>query len=179
MKSKRTSPFLKPIPGLRIKHGAPAIVKPTRQEIENFPSEARALIDNTWAVQRFLLRARQYHIDWLKDRHVILAGATGQGLGGAYATAVLNSIGHLGSLTILSRDLSRSLQFETGVYMQQIAEKRGLANRFAWINDGVALEGKPFEKTTQFLKSVKARECPRFTYGILMRRVFFNGNWRH
>ena len=158
MQSKRTSPFLKPIPGLRIKEGAPPVVRPSKEEIENFPSEAQSLINDTWAIQRSLLRARKYHIDWLKDRHVILAGATGQGLGGAYATAVLNSISPKGSLTLLSRDLSKSLQYETGVYMQHIAEQRGITDRFAWINEGVALEGKPFDKTINFLKSVDAKD---------------------
>lgn len=158
MKSKRTSPFLNPIPGLRIKEGAPSVTRPTKEEIENFPKEARSLVNDTWAVQSSQLRARNYDIDWLKDRHVILAGATGQGLGGALATAVLNIVENNGSLTLLSRDLSRSLQYETGLYMQEIANNRGVTGRFAWINEGVALEGRPFEKTAEFLKSVNARD---------------------
>jgi hypothetical protein len=158
MKSKRTSPFLKPIPGLRIKEGAPTVSRPTKEEIENFPEEARFLVNDTWAVQSSQLRARNYDINWLKDRHVILAGATGQGLGGALATAVINTLGSKGSLTLLSRDLSRSLQYESGLYMQEIANKRGITSRFAWINEGVALEGRAFEKTVQFLKSVNAKD---------------------
>ena len=158
MKTKQTSPFLKPIPGLRIKEGAPAVSRPTKEEIEAFPAEARSLMNDTWAVQSSLLRARKQDINWIKDRHVILAGATGQGLGGALASAVLNSMESAGSLTLLSRDLSRSLQYESGLYMQEIADKRGLTDRFAWINEGVALEGRPYDKTIEFLKSVNARD---------------------
>lgn len=158
MHTKRTSPFLKPIPNLRIKEGAPAVARPSKEEIESYPEEARSLVNDTWAVQAALLRARKYDISWLKDRHVILAGATGQGLGGALATAVLNTMSAQGSLTILSRDLSKSLQYECGRYMMEIAEKRDLTDRVTWINEGVALEGRAFEKTIEFLKRVKAKD---------------------
>jgi hypothetical protein len=153
------SPFATPMPGVRIIEGAPPIVRPTKEEIAAFPAESRALLDQNWKAQTPLVGSGDYHLRWLEGRHVLLAGATGPGLGGGLASAVLNLMNDLNvsSLTVLARDLSRSLGYETGQAMQAQAEAAGLGSRFHWLNDGVALEGKAFEKTVRTLRDVGAK----------------------
>ena len=85
----------------------------------------------------------------------MLGGATGPGLGGAFAAAMLGT-GKAASVTILGRDLSRSLNFETGKVMQEQAEAANWGNRFHWLNDGMAMEGKPLEKLLEVLKEAGA-----------------------
>ena len=101
------SPFGTPAPGLRIKEGSPPLTKPTKEETEAFPAEARALLDQTWSSQQTLLADDAYDLKWIEGRHILLAGATGPGLGGAFAAALLGT-GKAASVTILGRDLSRS-----------------------------------------------------------------------
>src|SRR5262245_22119640 len=115
------SPFAQPDPKLRIREGAPQITKPTKEEIETFPAEAQTLLENNRTAQKPLLEAGQFNLGWLEGRHILLAGATGPGLGGAFATAILE-LGTAASLTILGRDLKRSINFETGQAMQTQAE---------------------------------------------------------
>lgn len=155
------SPFGQPMPGLRIREGAPALTRPTKEEIAAFPTEAKQLIARTWSAQEPLLAAGQYDLRWLEGRHVLLAGATGPGLGGAFAVAVLG-VGKAASLTILGRDLSRSLNYETGLALQAQAEAAGWGNRFHWFNDGMALEGAPLEKLVATLKEVGAHRVVYF-----------------
>ncbi|HMQ54781.1 MAG TPA: hypothetical protein PKD98_22070 [Anaerolineae bacterium] len=147
------SPFTKPAPGLAVREGAPQITRPTKEEIEAFPAEADALIQHNWANQQPLLEAGEYNLDWLAGRHLLIAGATGPGLGCALTTAALGS-GQAASITVLSRDLKRSLNYETGRAMEAQAEVTG--QRFHWLNEGMALEGEPLEKTLAVLKSVGA-----------------------
>jgi hypothetical protein len=40
--SELSSPFAKPMPGIPIREGAPPVSRPTPEEIEAFPAEARA-----------------------------------------------------------------------------------------------------------------------------------------
>jgi hypothetical protein len=155
------SPFAQPSPKLRIKEGAPPLTRPTKEEIEAFPAEAQSLLASNWATQKRLLEVRKYNLKWLEGRHVLLAGATGPGLGGALATAVLG-VGSAASITILGRDLKRSLNFETGSAMQAQAEAAGLGNRFTWLNDGMALEGKSLENILEALKSAGAERVVYF-----------------
>lgn len=143
------SPFAKPDPNLRIKEGAPQITRPTKEEIVSFPTEAQNLLYSNWEAQKSLVDSGQYDLRWLEGRHLLLAGATGPGLGGALATAVLG-LGNAASLTIVGRDLKRSLNFETGKIMETKAKEAGL--RFQWLNDGLALEGSPLEKLLEVLK---------------------------
>lgn len=156
MKFRSPSPYTRPIPGLRIKEGAPGITRPSKEEAVRFPQEAREIIDSTWAVQASLLRARRYDLSFLKGRHVLLAGATGQGLGGALATAVLSQLNREGSLFVVSRDLTRSIGYQTGIYFREKAEKMGLADRFFWFNNGLAMEGPGFEQIVATLKQLGA-----------------------
>ena len=158
MKFRSPSPFTKPISGLRIKEGAPQISRPSKEDVLQFPNEAKELVDATSAVQESLLRARKYDLSWLKGSHVILAGATGQGLGGALAAAVLDQINSEGSLTLISRDLTRSIGYETGKYMEEKAKLKGIENRFYRNNNGLAIEGKSFEELLSKLKEFGAKE---------------------
>ncbi|MEZ4726448.1 MAG: hypothetical protein R3E79_04870 [Caldilineaceae bacterium] len=150
-----TSPFGQAMPGLRIKEGAPPLSKPNKEEIEAFPAEARALRDNTWAAQESLLASGQYNLEWVEGRHILIAGGTGPGLGGAFATALLGD-GRAASVTVVGRDLSRSINYETGKAMQAQAEAQNLGERFHWLNDGLALEGGALEKLLGALKSAGA-----------------------
>jgi hypothetical protein len=164
MTSKIISPFGQPAPGLRIREGSPPLTRPTKEEIAAFPAEAQRLLDHTWTSQRALLDAGRYDLHWLEGRHILLAGATGPGLGGAFAAAVLGT-GKAASLTILGRDLSRSLNYETGRAMQAQAEAAGMTGegqtRFHWLNDGMALEGAPLEN---LLVALRAAGADRVVY---------------
>ncbi|MBI2877775.1 MAG: hypothetical protein HYY20_12950 [Candidatus Tectomicrobia bacterium] len=152
----RPSPFASPAPGLRLKEGAPPILRPTKEEVAVFLEEARRLLDRNWAAQAALLGAGPYSLKWLEGKHFLLAGATGPGLGCALATAALNLLGEGGSLTVIARDLTRSVGYETGVAMQQRAEAAGLGSRFHWLNDGLALEGEGLEKIVSTLQEAGA-----------------------
>ncbi|MBX3012681.1 MAG: hypothetical protein KF832_14290 [Caldilineaceae bacterium] len=161
MTATMISPFGQADPGLRIKVGAPPLNKPTKEEIEAFPSEARTLLEQTRAAQLPLLANGTYDLSWVEGRHILIAGGTGPGLGGAFATAILGT-GRAASLTVLGRDLSRSLNYETGKAMQAQAEAQGLGDRFHWLNDGMALEGAPLEKLLQALQAAGAERVVYF-----------------
>jgi hypothetical protein len=149
------SPFGQPTPGLRIKEGSPPLTKPTKEEIEAFPGEASALRDHTWAAQQPLIANGHYDLNWVEGRHILIAGGTGPGLGGAFATALLGQ-GRAASLTVVGRDLSRSINYETGKAMQAQAEAQGFGEHFHWLNDGLALGGGPLEKLLSALKTAGA-----------------------
>ncbi|MBI1877335.1 MAG: hypothetical protein HYR94_03720 [Chloroflexi bacterium] len=155
------SPFAKPDPNLPLREGAPQITRPTREEIEAFPAEAQKLLTDNWAAQKPLLEAGRYDLRWLEGRHVLLAGATGPGLGGALETAVMGA-GNAVSVTVVARDLSRSLGYETGKAMQAQAEATGWGQRFHWLNDGMGMEGKPLENILQALQEAGAKRVVYF-----------------
>jgi len=161
MTSTLISPFGSPGPGLPVREGTPPLTRPTREEIESFPYEAQTLLTSNWAAQKALLAAGQFDLDWLEGRHVLLAGATGPGLGGAFASAVLGQA-KAASVTIVARDLKKSLNFETGAAMQAQAEANGLGDRFRWLNDGLAMEGKPLEALLTSLNEVGAEQVVYF-----------------
>jgi hypothetical protein len=150
-----TSPFAKPCPGLPVRLGAPPLTRPTKDEIATFPVEAQKLLADNWVEQKAMLETGQYNLDWLEGRHVLLAGATGPGLGGALATAVMG-VGNAASVTIVARDLSRSLGYETGQAMESQAELAGWQDRFCWLNSGLELNGKPLTKIVDVLQNFKA-----------------------
>lgn len=158
MSLKISSPYTKPADGMRIKRGAPSVPKPGKQELESFPSEAKKIIDGNWSAQKSLIQSGQFDLEWMAGRHFVLAGATGPGLGGALATAVLNQLGESGSLTVISRDLTRSVGFETGNVMRSIAEEKNLENRFHWLNSGLALDGDRLDSILAALKEAGAKK---------------------
>jgi len=157
MSTNVISPFARPMPGVPIKEGAPPIVRPTKKEIAAFPAEAAALLESTQSAQRAFKATTNYQLDALKDRHFLLAGATGPGIGGALAAAVLDVLDDAGSLTVIGRDLSKSVNYETGKAMQARAEAAGWSNRFHWLNAGMALEGRNFDKIIAALTEAGAK----------------------
>jgi len=151
-----TSPFALPAPGLRIRPGAPALRRPTAEEIEAFPREAAELLQRTWSVQKRIEQEGRVRLDWVQGKHFLLAGATGAGLGGALAVVLLHLLGDSGSLTVIGRDLSRSLGHETGRGMKSLADELGHGHRFHWLNTGLALEGGRLEEILAALREAGA-----------------------
>ncbi len=156
-----SSPYAQPIPGLRIKEGAPPIARPSKEEMERYPAEAQQLLERTWSAQQPLLAAGRYNLKWLEGAHFVLAGATGPGLGGALAAAILNQLGDRGSLTIIARDLKKSVGFETGLAMKNKAEAMGFGQRFQWSNSGLAIEGN---ELAEIIAAIKATGADRVIY---------------
>ncbi len=149
------SPFARPDPSLPIRECAPPLARPTKEVVEGFPTEAADLLTANWAAQAPIASGGVYDLAWLAGRHVLLAGATGPGLGGALASAILG-LGTAASLTVLARDLSRSLGFETGRAMQAQAEAAGWGSRFHWLNDGMGLEGRALDGILEALQEAGA-----------------------
>lgn len=152
---KLISPFAKADPRLPIRQGAPPLTRPGQEEIESFPAEARKLLTHNWTAQKTLIESGQFDLRWLEGRHILLAGATGPGLGGALETAIMG-LGTAASVTVLGRDLSISLGYETGQAMQAQAEAAGWGHRFHWLNEGMGLEGPPLENILTALKEAGA-----------------------
>lgn len=158
--SNSPSPFGQPFPGLPIREGTPPLLRPTKEEIATFPGEAKVVLAEIWAAQKSLIDFGHYDLSWIGGRHILLAGGT-SGLGRAFASAVLG-MNTAASVTILARDLKRSLQFKVGKAMQAQAEQAGMAERVHWSNDGITLEGKPLENLITTLKSVGADQVVYF-----------------
>lgn len=152
------SPFAMPKPGLRIVEGAPKLTRPGRDEIATFPAESAKLLEETWSAQMEDLEKGNYNLRWMENKHFLLAGATGRGLGGALATAVLHNLGSEGSLTIIARDLKKSIGYETGLRMQERAKEAGLENRFNWVNRGLAIDGEGLDNTLRLLREAGANK---------------------
>jgi hypothetical protein len=161
MLSSLISPFAKPDPNLPIREGTPQITRPGKEESEAYPAEAQQLLANNWAAQKPLLESGQYDLSWLEGRHILLAGATGPGLGGAFETAIMG-LGTAASVTVVARDLSLSLGFETGKAMQTQAEEAGWGQRFHWLNEGMSMFGKPLESILTALKEAGANRVVYF-----------------
>jgi hypothetical protein len=156
MTDNRVSPFANPTPGLRVKQGGPPLRRPEPAEVAAFPERARALIEDTWSAQSAFVGRGACNLDWVQGRHFLLVGGTGSGVGGALATAVLNLLGASGSLTIVARDLKRSLGYQSALLLQAKADRAGLGERFQWLNTGAALEGERFDQIVQALKEAGA-----------------------
>lgn len=145
-----TSPFAQSTAGLRTQEGAPAVKRPTKEQIAAFTQEANDLLDRTWSDQIAHIESGDYDLSWIDGKHFLLMGATGRGLGGAVASATLNNLDRLGSLVVVGRDMKRSLEFETGAAMESRASDH--EGKFTWLNDGIAVEGEGFEKIVSILK---------------------------
>lgn len=155
---KLSSPFAKPMAGVPVKKGAPPIARPTKEQIAAYPAEAQALLNSTAKTQSKLRLQSNYSFESLGHKHFLLAGATGPGIGGALAVAVMNLLKNTdgGSVTVIGRDLSKSVNYETGKAMQVQADAAGFGNRFHWLNAGMALEGRNFDKIVAALKEANA-----------------------
>lgn len=154
--NKSPSPFASPVPGVRIKEGAPAISRPSKEEVEAFPEEAMKLLDNNQVAQQAV--ADRYDVDWARGRHFVIAGGTGLGIGCSVATAAMDLVSEEGSLTVIARDLSKSLGYATGAEMEGRAQDAGIGDRFCWINDGVGLEGQALDTIVDALKGMGAQD---------------------
>jgi hypothetical protein len=152
------SPYLNPAKNLRIKDFTSIVPRPTPEEIERFPLEAETLLRTISTQQDSLLGSGEFNLDWVKGRHFLLAGATGPGLGGAIEGAVRRLTAQGGSVTVIARDISRSVGYEMGKHMKEMAEQAGFENRYHWINDGLNTMGLAFEKIVAALKATGARE---------------------
>jgi len=156
--SHSPSPFAKPFEGLRIKDYQTVVARPSAEEVAKFPELARALLDKIAAQQEVFLDRGEYKIDALKGRHFLLAGATGPGLGGAMETAARLLAEKAGSVTVLARDLSKSVGYEMGKLMVARGEEAGMGKRYHLLNDGMAAEGANFEKITAALREAGAND---------------------
>jgi hypothetical protein len=156
MVDNQASPFARPSPGFRIKQGGPPLRRPEPAEVAAFPERAKSLIEGTTKSQAVCLDRGAYSLEWVEGRHFLLLGGTGSGVGGALAAAVLNLLGASGSLTIVARDLKRSLGYESTLLLKEKAEQAGLGERFQWLNTGAALEGGRFDQIVQAVKETGA-----------------------
>lgn len=145
------SPWTRVEPGARVKEGAPAIQRPTKEQIAGFPKEAGDLIDQSWAAQKEMIDAGHYDASWLDGRHLVIVGGTGKGLGGAVSIIGLHKLDRLGSLTVIGRDIKRSMEFEFGTALQERAADHG--DKFHWLNDGISVEGDGFDGIVDILKA--------------------------
>ena len=119
------SPFAKPVDGLRIKEYNMAVPRPSAEEVAQFPEQATALLERIAIQQEVFLAGTDYKVDWINGHHFLLAGATGPGLGGAIESAVRRFTEKDGSVTVLARDLSKSVGYEMGLQMEERAVKAG------------------------------------------------------
>jgi len=156
MNSSPSSPFAAPFPDLRVRLGTPPLRRPHREEIESFPARAGDLLAETWRAQEPFLKSGAYDLRWMDGRHLLLAGATGAGLGVRLAEAALHRVGDRGSVTVVARDLKRSLGYETGNALKLQADRAGFGRRFQWLNCGLAAEGERFEQVAASLKEAGA-----------------------
>jgi hypothetical protein len=152
------SPFARPAEGLRIKDYSMPVTRPSPEEVAKFPEQARALLDRIVSQQDVFLDGGTYKLDWIRGQHFLLAGATGPGLGGAIEGAVRRYTAKEGSITVLARDLSKSLGFEMGRQMVERANEAGFESRYHLMNEGMAAEGPHFEKIVRALRDAEATE---------------------
>lgn len=156
MTGHASSPFSTPTPGGRVRQGSPPLRRPSREAIESFPRLAAQLLAETWTAQKPLLDSGVWDLSWMGGRHLLLAGATGSGLGVRLAVAALRLLGDRGSVTVVARDLKRSLGYETGKALTAAAQEAGVGERFQWLNCGTALEGERLEQVVAALRAVGA-----------------------
>lgn len=152
------SPFSSPFPQIRVKEHIPVVPRPTAEEVAKFPDQARALLDSIAAQHEQFLAEKLYEIGGLRGRHFLLAGATGPGAGGAIESAARRLTKASGSVTVVARDISKSVGFEMGKQMAERAASDGMGSRYHWINDGIALEGPAFTKMVEALREAGAND---------------------
>ena len=134
------------------------IPRPSAEEAAKLPVQSKQLLDRTSIQQDVFLRTGDFKADWMKGRHFLIAGGTGPGLGGAIESAVRRFTEKEGSVTVLARDLSKSLGYEMGKHMRQQAQEAGFENRYHLSNEGMSIDGPAFENTLQALREAGARD---------------------
>ena len=150
------SPWARVEEGARIQEGAPAIQRPSKEQIVGFPDEAATLIDESWSSQKALIESNEYDASWLNGQHLVIVGGTGRGLGGAVSICALHNLDRLGSLTVIGRDIKRSMGFEFGTALQARASE--YADKFHWLNNGISVEGNEFDSIVEILKAKCAKD---------------------
>ena len=148
------SPLTHPCPDVEIKQGSPAIKKPAREDILQFPEKAFQIVEDIFTLQE--QKQDFFSLEWMKDRHFLLCGATGYGLGANLACAVLAHLGEKGSLTILARDLKSSINYHTGLCLEKKALEKGVS--FQRLNSGISLEPSSVQPVIEALKGRKAKD---------------------
>ncbi|RQV98114.1 hypothetical protein EH220_03870 [bacterium] len=152
------SPFARPDPKLRIKQFSHLVPRPTPEQVAKFPADAKALLDRIWTRHSELISYGQFDLDWMRGKHFLLAGATGPGLGGAIESAARRFTVVDGSVTVIARDLSKSVGYETGREMLERAKKAGFAERYHLLNSGMELKGPALEAIITALHEAGAKE---------------------
>ena len=152
------SPYAHPDPNLRIKKFSHLVPRPTAEQVAKFPEEATALLERIWTRQSELISYGQFDLDWMRGKHFLLAGATGPGLGGALESAARRFTVVDGSVTVLARDLSKSLGFVMGQQMTERAKKAGFEERYHFINKGMDIKGPTLEAIITALHEAGAKE---------------------
>ncbi len=162
MSTASPSPYARPRENVPIVAGAPAPSRPDRSQVEvlekNLRREAQALLDETLTEQSHLLENGVVggDLNWLQNRHVLIAGATGQGLGGALAAAVLPRLGPRGTLTAIARDLRYTLGYYSAPALSEKARELGVGERFRLLTRGLAVEGKELDRLVETLRDLGA-----------------------
>lgn len=159
------SPFASPFKNLPIREYIPTVEKPSKEAAQKYPVEAERILDNIWRRHTELLPSGRFDPFWAKGRHFLLAGATGPGVGGAIEGIARRMTKEAGSVTVVSRNLSRSVEFEMARQMEERAAVQGFGNRYHALNDGLALEGPAFDKTVEALKEAGADDLI-YVFGI-------------
>jgi hypothetical protein len=152
------SPFAKPAEDLRTKDYSMPVTRPSAEEVAKFPEQARALLDRIVSQQDVFLTGGTFKLDWMRGHHFLLAGATGPGLGGAIEGAVRRFTAKEGSVTVLARDLSKSVGYEMARQMTERADEAGFGTRYHHMNDGMAADGPLFGKIVDALRNAGAKE---------------------
>jgi hypothetical protein len=152
------SPFAIPDPSLRIKQFSHLVPRPTPEQVAKIPTDATALLDRIWTRHNELISYGQFNLDWMRGKHFLLAGATGPGLGGSIESAARRFTVVDGSVTVLARDLSKSVGFEMGMQMMQRAEKAGFGEHYHLINKGMDIKGPTLETIISSLHEAGAKE---------------------
>ena len=152
------SPFAQPAEGPRIKDYSMPVTRPAPEEVAKFPEQARALLDRIVSQQDVFLTGGTFKLDWMRGQHFLLAGATGPGLGGALEGAVRRFTAKEGGVTVLARDLSKSVGHEMGRQMVERAEEAGFGARYHLTNDGMTADGPQFDKIVAALREAEANE---------------------
>ena len=152
------SPFASPQEELRVKEFQQVVPRPSAEDVAKFPEQARQLIERIAIQQDVFLRTGDLKLDWVKGRHFLIAGGTGPGLGGAIESAARRFTEKEGSVTLLARDLTKSVGFEMGKQMAERAIESGFENRYHLSNDGMSVEGPSFERILQSLREAGAKD---------------------
>ncbi|MCK5708557.1 MAG: hypothetical protein KAI43_12985 [Candidatus Aureabacteria bacterium] len=148
-----SSPYISSFPEIDVYENGPSLIRPSKDDSLTFENKAEQIINNIISEQK--KESLRFSLEWMKDRHFLLIGATGYGLGACIACKLIEQLSS-GSVTIVSRDLKNSLSYHTAIQLKKNAEKKGIA--FEWLNTGISTNGKGFTNISQALTKLKAKK---------------------